>query len=141
MADSKDTRPIGGQAGTEEVGCGCGCAGGAATQSTCSCDPETPEDSAADSDCSCGDCGGEHCMPAPTFTTFILSMASSAMVNLGEVPDPATGKQETSLVLAKHTIDIISMLQDKIMNGLDEEETRLLEGVLYELRMKFVLKK
>ena len=92
-------------------------------------------------DCSCGDCGGEPCMPAPSFSTFILSLASSALVNLGEVPDPSTGKQEPNLVLAKHTIDIINMLQEKIHGGLDAEETRLLEGVLYELRMKFVLNK
>ena len=80
-------------------------------------------------------------MPAPTFSTFVLSLASSALVNLGEVPDPSTGKQEANLVLAKHTIDLINMLQEKIHNGLDAEESRLLEGVLYELRMKFVLKK
>ena len=92
-------------------------------------------------DCSCGDCGGEPCMPAPTFSTFVLSLASSALVNLGEVPDPSTGKQEANLVLAKHTIDLINKLQEKIHNGLDAEESRLLEGVLYELRMKFVLKK
>lgn len=86
-------------------------------------------------------CGGDPCMPAPTFSTFVLSLASSALVNLGEVPDPSTGKQEANLVLAKHTIDIINMLQEKIQKGLDAEESRLLEGVLYELRMKFVIKK
>ena len=86
-------------------------------------------------------CGGDPCMPAPTFSTFVLSLASSALVNLGEVPDPSTGKQEINLVLAKHTIDIIHMLQEKIQKGLDAEESRLLEGVLYELRMKFVIKK
>ena len=86
-----------------------------------------------------GECGGEPCMPAPSFSTFILSLASSALVNLGEVPDPSTGKREENLVLAKHTIDIVSMLQEKIQQGLDAEETRLLEGVLYELRMKYVV--
>jgi len=80
-------------------------------------------------------------MPKPTFSTFVLSLASSALVQLGEVPDPATGEKHEDIALAKHTIDILSMLQDKAKNGLDAEETRLLEGLLYELRMKFVMKK
>jgi len=79
-------------------------------------------------------------LPQVTFTTFVLSMASSAMVQLGEVPNPETGKNEENLQIAKHTIDIIQMLQHKIENGLDAEEARLVEGILYELRMKYVLK-
>lgn len=86
-------------------------------------------------------CGEQPCMPKPTFSTFALSLASSALVQLGEVPDPSTGEKGEDIVLAKHTIDILSMLQDKIENGLDAEESRLLEGLLYELRMKFVMKK
>ena len=86
-------------------------------------------------------CGGQPCMPKPTFSTFILSLASSALVQLGEVPDPANGEHQEDLVLAKHSIDTLSMLQDKIVRGLDAEEARLLEGLLYELRMKFVMKK
>ncbi len=89
----------------------------------------------------CKDCGGQPCMPKPTFSTFVLSLASSALVQLGEVPDPSTGRVGEDLVLAKHSIDILSMLQEKTANGLDAEESRLLEGLLYELRMKFVMKK
>jgi hypothetical protein len=85
--------------------------------------------------------GGVPLMPTPTFTTFVLSLASSGLVQLGEVPDPGSGRTETNLVLAKHTIDLLSMIQEKIRTGLDAEESRLLEGLLYELRMKFVLKK
>lgn len=80
-------------------------------------------------------------MPKPTFTTFVLSLASSALVHLGEVPDPATGKHMEDIALAKHSIDILNMLQDKIRTGLDKDEARLLEGLLYELRMKYVVKK
>lgn len=88
-----------------------------------------------------GDCGGQPCMPKPTFSTFVLSLASSALVQLGEVPDPSTGGTGEDLVLAKHSIDILHMLQEKTANGLDAEESRLIEGLLYELRMKFVMKK
>ena len=79
-------------------------------------------------------------LPKVDFSTFTLSLASSALVQLGEVPNPETGKNTQDLNLAKHTIDIIGMLQDKIKNGLTAEEDRLLEGILYELRMKYVIK-
>lgn len=78
-------------------------------------------------------------MPKPTFSTFVLSLASTALVQLGEVPDPATGARGTDLEMARHSIDILSMLRDKTQNSLDKEEARLLEGLLYELRMKFVI--
>lgn len=84
---------------------------------------------------------GKHVMPKPTFSTFVLSLASSALVQLGEVPDPSTGKVGEDLALAKHSIDILSMLKEKIETGLEVEESRLLEGLLYELRMKYVVKK
>lgn len=80
-------------------------------------------------------------MPQPAFSTFVLSLASSAMVQLGEVPHPDTGASETDLNLARHTIDTIAMLQEKTRDGLTPDEKRLLEGLLYELRMKFVMKK
>jgi hypothetical protein len=113
-----------GDKGEEESG-GCGCAG------------QSSAEAAAENK----GCGDRPCMPKPTFSTFVLSLASSALVQLGEVPDPSTGEKSEDHVMAKHTIDILSILQDKIKNGLDAEETRLLEGLLYELRMKFVMKK
>ena len=85
----------------------------------------------------------ETCPPLPkvSFSTFVLSLSSSALVHLGEVPEPGTGKSCLDMAMAKHTIDILAMLQDKAKNGLDQDETRLLEGLLYELRMKYVMKK
>lgn len=80
-------------------------------------------------------------MPQVTFSTFILSLASSALVQLGEVPNPETGVTEQDLVLAKHTIDILTMLECKTRQCLDSDEARLLDGMLYELRMKYVMKK
>ena len=77
--------------------------------------------------------------PKVTFSTFILSMSSSCLVHLGEVPEPETGQYHKDPALAKHTIDIIAMLKDKSCKCLDEDERRLIEGVLYELRMKFVM--
>lgn len=76
-------------------------------------------------------------MPEVTFRPCAFP-ASSAMVQLGEVPNPETGKLEKHPELARHSIDILNMLEDKITNGLTEKESRLLRDVLFELRMKYV---
>jgi len=79
-------------------------------------------------------------MPQVTFSTFILSLASTALVQLGEVPNPESGQLEQNLALGKHTIDVLDMLRSKTASCLDDEEQRLIDGILYELRMKYVLK-
>ena len=89
---------------------------------------------------SCGGCGPTSPMPKVTFTTFVLSLASSGLVQLGEVPDPDTGAVQENLLMAKHTIDVLTMLRDKTHACLDGDEKQLMEGLLYELRMKYVLK-
>ena len=87
-------------------------------------------------------CIGPDCvLPEVTFSTFVLSLASSALVQLGEVPDPETGHVVFDLRMAKHSIDILTMLQKKTRECLDSDEARLLEGLLYELRVKYVMKK
>ena len=91
--------------------------------------------------CDCGKPGCTCSMPQVTFSTFILSLASSALVQLGEVPNPETGATEQDLVIAKHTIDILTMLEEKTSRCLDADEARLREGILYELRRKYVMKK
>ena len=91
------------------------------------------------SDNTCG-CKADGPMPEVTFSTFIISLASSALVHLGEVPNPETGGTEINLPLAKHSIDVLEMLRAKTENGLEEQERKLLESILYELRMKFVIK-
>lgn len=90
-----------------------------------------------------GSTGGScHCnLPQVTFSTFILSLASSALVQLGEVPNPETGQMETDLMLANHSIEILAMLHEKTRGCLESDEARLMEEILYELRMKYVMKK
>jgi hypothetical protein len=89
---------------------------------------------------SCG--GGEHLMGLPEidFSTFVLSLSSSAMVHLGEAPDPSTGTVDYQPHLAKQVIDILGMLQQKTEKGLSDEEKKLLCEMLYTLRMKYVSK-
>lgn len=88
--------------------------------------------------CGCGDHTPR--MPEVTFTTFALSLASSGLVQLGEVPDPESGETSENLLMAKHTIDILTMLRNKTSGCLDDDETKLMDALLYELRMKYVLK-
>lgn len=77
-------------------------------------------------------------MPEVTFSTFVLSLASSVLMHLGEVPDPETGRTVRNEALARNAIDLLTMLDDKTRNGLTAEESKLMRDILYELRMKFV---
>ncbi|MFO0559426.1 MAG: DUF1844 domain-containing protein [Polyangiales bacterium] len=76
-------------------------------------------------------------LPPVDFTTFVLSLATSALVSLGEVKGDSPD-DKVDLPLARQTIDTISMLQDKTKGNLSGEEERLVNQVLFDLRMKFV---
>jgi hypothetical protein len=79
-------------------------------------------------------------LPKIDFATFALSLGTSALYHLGLAPDPGSGEKapEANLVLARQTIDTLEMLEAKTRGNLDDEESRLLESLLYELRMRFV---
>lgn len=82
---------------------------------------------------------GDAALPAVDFSTFVLSLAHSALVHLGVAPDPATGKEHPpNLPLARQTIDLVSLLADKTRGNLSGEEERLLEQLLYDLRLRYV---
>ena len=74
------------------------------------------------------------------FSTFIMSLTSSAFYHLGDIADPETGKTETNLPAVQQTIDMLIMLKEKTQGNLSEEEGKLLEQLTYELQMKFVAK-
>ena len=77
-------------------------------------------------------------LPQMDFTTFCLSLASSAVIHLGDAPHPETGRSEANLPLAKQTIDILALLEEKTRGNLTSEESRLLATLLYDLRMRYV---
>jgi len=77
-------------------------------------------------------------LPEVTFTSFIFSLSSSALLHFGEIPDPQTGERKKDLELAKHTIDTIAMLKEKTKGNLTEEEQRFIDAVLTDLRWKYV---
>jgi hypothetical protein len=77
--------------------------------------------------------------PQITFTLFILSLAASAEIHLGGMPPPGSDKPlPPNLKEASHLIEVLAMLKDKTSGNLDEDEERLVDSVLYDLRMRFV---
>jgi hypothetical protein len=78
--------------------------------------------------------------PGVDFATFCVSLASSALYHLGSVPHPETRETvaERNLPLARQTIDSLEMLEQKTRGNLTAEELKLLQSLLYELRMRYV---
>jgi len=73
------------------------------------------------------------------FPGFILSLATTAAVHFGDIPDPATGQpMEPNILAAAQMIEIIAMLKEKTAGNLSQPEAKLLEDLLYELRMRYV---
>jgi hypothetical protein len=71
------------------------------------------------------------------FMSFVMSLATSALMHLGE-HDEGTEARPVDLPLAKQTIDVIGMLREKTRGNLSPDEERVVEGVLYDLRMRFL---
>ncbi len=89
-------------------------------------------------DASCGHEHGEQGEMQVNFLNYIMSMAYQAMIFLGEVPNPVTGKQEQSLRQAKFLIDTLQLVREKTKGNLDPQEENMLASSLYELQMKYV---
>jgi hypothetical protein len=82
--------------------------------------------------------GGRCVMPEVTFTAFIMSLNTSALFHLGVMGDPVTGEKKQDLVLVKHTIDTLKLLEEKTRGNLNGEEQDILKHVLYDLKMRYV---
>lgn len=73
-----------------------------------------------------------------SFTSFILGLASTTLIHLGEQPDPETGKPTPSLELARHSIELLELLERKTKGNLTQEEQKLFQSLLTDLRLKYV---
>ena len=80
-------------------------------------------------------------LPEINFATFIFSLNHSVLVHLGVMEDPSTGKKVKNLPIAKQTIDILGMLQEKTRGNLDDNEEKMLKNILYDLRMIYIKEK
>jgi hypothetical protein len=109
-------------------------------------DPASEEPSGsqkADSDRSDDNSPGErpsHAEPLPeiNFSTFVISLSTQVLMNLGEIPNPLTNAPEEDIPVAKQMIDILGMLQEKTRGNLNAGESKLMEEILFDLRMKYV---
>jgi len=79
-----------------------------------------------------------HPLPEMDFSSFIFSLSTSALLHLGEIPDPITQERNKDLPLAKQTIDILGMLQEKTKGNLTSDEEHLIRNILADLRWRYV---
>jgi hypothetical protein len=77
-------------------------------------------------------------LPKVDFSSFILSIYSSGLVQLGKVEDPSTGKIQKDMTVAKYTIDMMAMLSEKTKGNLNKDEENLMRALLSEIRMAYV---
>lgn len=77
--------------------------------------------------------------PEPTldFSGFLISLGTSALINLGEMPDPDTRQLHQDLEAARNTIDILGLLEEKTRNNLSDDESALLQKLLFDLRIAY----
>ena len=80
----------------------------------------------------------EGALPSIDFATFVVSLSHSALLHLGEAPHPDTNQVEKNLLLARQTIDLLGLLEEKTRGNLSGDEERLLTQVLFDLRMRFI---
>ena len=74
-----------------------------------------------------------------SFAQFVLSLGTTAAVHFGDLPDPVSGERgDPNLIAAAQMIDLLSLLQDKTRGNLDPAESKLLDDLLFDLRMRFV---
>ena len=77
-------------------------------------------------------------LPKITFSSFILSLSSSALFHTGKIDSIWLKTEQKNIELAKQTIDILGLLEKKTVNNLEKDEAVLLENLLYDLRMRYV---
>jgi len=80
----------------------------------------------------------EAVLPEINFINFLFSISTSALIQLGEIEDPTNPQTVRNIPLAKQTIDLIGMLKEKTKGNLTPDEAKLIENVLYDLRMRYV---
>jgi hypothetical protein len=100
------------------------------------------KDKQQDKDCGCAPGmikkDGKCVMPQVSFTSFFMALNTSAFYHLGEIADPVSGKTHKDPLMAKHTIDTMTMLQEKTRGNVNAEEAELIENSIYDLKMRYI---
>lgn len=81
---------------------------------------------------------GSAALPPADFSGFVVGLAQTALIQLGEIPDPSAGKAVRNLDQARYTIDLIDLLENKTRGNLTEEEALLIHRLLGDLKMRYV---
>ena len=81
---------------------------------------------------------GPRKLPPATFSTLVSSLATQAILSMGQMRDPKTKKPIIDLDLAKHHIDTLAMLEEKAKGNMTDEESKLLDQAIYQVRMQYV---
>ncbi|HSI89270.1 MAG TPA: DUF1844 domain-containing protein [Pyrinomonadaceae bacterium] len=109
---------------------------GSTTQAAAPSVPEMPPESGLE------DPGVEEDIPGAddpaSFVNFLSTLATNAAASLGAVPHPATGQRSLDLDTGKYWLEVLAMIREKTAGNLHEQETRLLDGLLADLRMQYV---
>lgn len=77
-------------------------------------------------------------LPAVDFTTFVVSLSHSALLHLGDAPHPTEEKSNVDLPLARQSIDLLALIQEKTHGNLTGAEEQVLTQALYDLRLRYV---
>ena len=76
-------------------------------------------------------------LPPPNFSSFVLSISTSVLIDLGEMANPNTNQVSKQLEMARHSIDLLAMLKEKTSGNLTEDEAALIENVVSDLRLRY----
>jgi hypothetical protein len=82
---------------------------------------------------------GRQEIPAPTLSLLFTTFATQAMVSMGEIPNPITGKVEVRIEQAKHFVDTLALLEEKTTGHRTPEESAILSELLHQLRLAYVM--
>ena len=77
-------------------------------------------------------------LPEINFSTFVISLSTQALMHLGEIANPISGKIDPDVPAAKQMIDMLAMIREKTSGNLSANEDRLMQDILFDLRMKYV---
>ena len=98
---------------------------------------ESAPESTPEEDVSVEDKAGEEQLPTPDFSSFIFSISTTVLMDLGEIEHPIDKEKKVNIKMAKHSIDVLDMIKDKTKGNLSEQEGALIENIVTDLKLRY----